>query len=79
MARGEPLFRQWQLLKTLQANRFGLATEDLAERLEYSKRTVQRDLGSLQQVGFPISFESVTLANGSGNWRRSSSNPRNSS
>jgi len=57
MARGEPLFRQWQLLKTLQANRFGLAIEDLAERLEYSKRTVQRDLGSLQQVGFPISFE----------------------
>jgi len=57
MARGEPLFRQWQLLKTLQSHRFGLAVEDLAGRLEYSKRTVQRDLASLQQVGFPISFE----------------------
>ena len=57
MARGEPLFRQWQLLKTLQANRFGLSADDLAGRLGYSKRTVQRDLGVLQQVGFPISFE----------------------
>nr|MBC8875064.1 HTH domain-containing protein [Planctomycetota bacterium] len=44
MARGEPLFRQWQLLKTLQANRFGLSADDLAGRLGYSKRTVQRDL-----------------------------------
>ncbi|MBL7221415.1 MAG: transcriptional regulator [Phycisphaerae bacterium] len=57
MARGEPLFRQWQLLKTLQANRFGLSGDDLAGRLGYSKRTVQRDLGVLQHVGFPISFE----------------------
>jgi len=57
MARGEPLFRQWQLLKTLQANRFGLSGDDLAGRLGYSRRTVQRDLGVLQQVGFPISFE----------------------
>ena len=57
MARGEPLFRQWRLLKTLQAHRFGLASDDLAGRLGYCKRTVQRDLGVLQQVGFPISFE----------------------
>ena len=57
MARGEPLIRQWNLLKTLQAHRFGICADDLAERLEYSKRQVQRDLKVLQQVGFPISFE----------------------
>jgi proteasome accessory factor B len=57
MARSEPLFRQWRLIKTLQAARFGLSIEDLAGRLEYSKRTVQRDIAVLQQIGFPISFE----------------------
>ena len=57
MARGEPLFRQWRLLKTLQSHRFGIATCELAERLECTKRTVQRDLNLLQQVGFPISYE----------------------
>ena len=57
MARGEPLIRQWNLLKTLQAHRFGICADDLAERLEYSKRQVQRDLKVLQQAGFPVSFE----------------------
>lgn len=57
MARGEPLFRQWQLIKTLQAHHFGIGTEELAERMECTKRTVQRDLNVLQTCGFPISFE----------------------
>lgn len=57
MARGEPLFRQWRLLKTLQAHRFGICADELAERLACTKRTVQRDLNVLQDVGFPISFE----------------------
>jgi len=57
MARGEPLMRQWNLLKTLQANRFGIAANELADRLACSKRQVQRDLNVLQQVGFPIGFE----------------------
>ena len=56
MARGEPLFRQWELLKTLQAHRFGIGTDELAERLECDRRTVQRDLNVLQ-VMFPIRFE----------------------
>ena len=56
MARGEPLFRQWEVLKTLQAHRFGISTDDLAERLACTKRTVQRDLNVLQVV-FPIQFE----------------------
>jgi predicted DNA-binding transcriptional regulator YafY len=57
MARGDSLIRQWNLLKALQAHRFGVGTEELAVRMECSKRQVQRDLNVLQQVGFPISFE----------------------
>ena len=57
MARGEPLIRQWNLLKALQAHRFGIGTDELAARLECTKRTVQRDLNVLQQSGFPISYE----------------------
>jgi len=57
MARGEPLIRQWNLLKTLQSHRFGISADELAQRLEYSKRQIQRDLKVLQQIGFPISYE----------------------
>ena len=57
MARGEPLIRQWNVLKALQAHRFGISADELAGRLECTKRTIQRDLNVLQQAGFPISFE----------------------
>ena len=57
MARGEPLIRQWNLLKTLQVHRFGIGAEDLAQRLKCSKRQVQRDLNVMHDVGFPITFE----------------------
>jgi predicted DNA-binding transcriptional regulator YafY len=56
MPRGDSLFRQWELLKTLQAHRFGLTARALAERLEVSKRTVLRDLKVLQ-THFPIASE----------------------
>jgi len=56
MARGDSLFRQWELIKALQAHRFGISTEDLAARLECNKRTVQRDINVLQDI-FPISRE----------------------
>ncbi len=56
MARGDGLFRQWELIKVLQAHRFGVSTEEIAARIECNKRTVQRDLGVLQDI-FPISHE----------------------
>jgi predicted DNA-binding transcriptional regulator YafY len=56
MARGEALFRQWELLKTLQAHRFGLDLDALAERLECTRRTVQRDLDALGDL-FPIQYQ----------------------
>ena len=49
-------FRQWELIKVLQAHRFGVSTDEIAARLECNKRTVQRDLGVLQDI-FPISYE----------------------
>ena len=56
MARGEPLFRQWELLRTLQSHRFGLSVTDLAGRLECNQRTVKRDLSVLQDI-FPVTWE----------------------
>ena len=56
MARGDSLLRQWELIKVLQSHRFGVSTEELAVRLECNKRTVQRDLGVLQDI-FPIHYE----------------------
>jgi len=57
MARGEPLIRQWNLIKALQAHRFGISADELAERLGCSKRQVQRDLNVLQSVGFPLIYD----------------------
>lgn len=70
MGRGEPLFRQWNILKGLQANHFGLCADELAERVECSKRQVQRDLKILQDVGFPIFYEDRDF--GKRFWRLSS-------
>ena len=61
MSRGEPLIRQWNLLKALQSHYFGIGVDELAQRLECSKRQVQRDLNVLQQVGFPVSYEARDL------------------
>lgn len=57
MSRGEPLIRQWKLLKAMQSFRYGLDAEELAARVECCKRQVLRDLKVLQDVGFPVSFE----------------------
>ncbi len=41
----------------MQAYHFGISGDELADRMECSKRQLQRDLNMLQQVGFPISYE----------------------
>jgi len=56
MAKGDRLFWQWELIRALQAHRFGISTEELTARLECNTRTVQRDLNVLQDI-FPISHE----------------------
>jgi len=56
MARGDALFRQWELIRVLQAHRYGVSTQELCTRLECDRRTVQRDMRVLQDL-FPISYE----------------------
>lgn len=51
------LSRQWQLLRILESFRSGISVDGLAEKVERSRRTVERDLAGLRQVGFPISCE----------------------
>jgi predicted DNA-binding transcriptional regulator YafY len=56
MSRGEVLFRQWELIRTLQSHHYGICIEELAQRLECTRRTVQRDLEAMKSL-FPLSFE----------------------
>lgn len=57
MARGELILRQWNLLKTLQTRGEGIPLRDLADQLEVSERTIQRDFEVLQELGFPIDHQ----------------------
>ncbi len=66
MARGDALYRQWELLRTLQTRRRGIGLDELAERLEVNRRTVQRDLEVLATL-FPV--ESHTGEFGKKFWR----------
>jgi predicted DNA-binding transcriptional regulator YafY len=56
MPRGDTLKRQWSLVQELQTHRFGITLDDLAERLSCNRRTVQRDINVLRDVGLPINF-----------------------
>jgi len=57
MSRGKQLARQWQVLKLLENHRFGISLDDLSAKLEISRRTLERDLKSLMELGFPIQSE----------------------
>ena len=58
MARGDQLSRQWKMIHTLLASRFGKTASDLADELGCTKRTVYRDLEALQASGFPVTNQS---------------------
>ena len=57
MARGDPLQRQWDLLKRLQTRGEGVTLSELAEEFVCSERNLQRDMEMLQEKGFPLEFE----------------------
>lgn len=67
MARNNQMVRQWKLLRTLGANRFGLTLEALAAGFEVTTMTVRRDLRGLQEAGFPIFAD--TMDDGTKQWR----------
>ena len=54
MARGDQLGRQWRIIQTLLAARWGKSVAEIAEDLECHPRTVYRDLEALQVAGFPL-------------------------
>ncbi len=57
MARGEPMLRHWNLLRTLQTRGQGIPLKELAAGAGVSERTIQRDFEILQEVGFPIDHD----------------------
>jgi predicted DNA-binding transcriptional regulator YafY len=67
MAQGKQLARQWQILRILENHRFGISLEELSEKAEVTRRTIERDLSSLAEMGFPI--QSETRDNGKKFWK----------
>ncbi|MFO7907215.1 MAG: helix-turn-helix transcriptional regulator [Planctomycetota bacterium] len=62
-----PLVRQWILLRTLCARRYGATVKEMAEELGVSERTVRRDLETFQQSGFPLA--EIVEEHGRKKWR----------
>jgi predicted DNA-binding transcriptional regulator YafY len=49
-----PLARQWRLLQLLSGRPQGAPIKDLAAEMHVSLKTIRRDLGLFQQLGFPL-------------------------
>ncbi|MBN1588969.1 MAG: transcriptional regulator [Pirellulales bacterium] len=54
MAAESPLVRQWRLLRTLSARRYGVTVKEMAEESGTSQKTIRRDLDMLSNAGFPL-------------------------
>ena len=55
MSDSRQVVRQLDILRSLQASRYGLPTDELARQYGATIRTLQRDLGDLKEAGFVIS------------------------
>ena len=49
------IVRQLDILRTLQARRYGMSARELADEYNVDRRTIQRDLGDLREAGFILS------------------------
>lgn len=54
MPRNAETIRQWRILQRLHAARQGASVDDLATEMGVTKRTIWRDVGALQEAGFPL-------------------------
>ena len=54
MSGQHPLERQWIIIQTLSARRYGVTVRELADDLGVSQKTIRRDLKLLAELGFPI-------------------------
>jgi proteasome accessory factor B len=59
MAESPQIIRQWSVLRSLAARRFGVSVQELAGELAVNERTIRRDLAALREVGFPIEERSI--------------------
>ncbi|HXH06206.1 MAG TPA: WYL domain-containing protein [Vicinamibacterales bacterium] len=59
MPRNAELIRQWEILRTLDACRYGVTIDQLARERGVSTRTIRRDLEALALAGFPVDSEKV--------------------
>lgn len=57
--RGAQLARQWKIIRMAESRRKGLTATELAVELGVPLRTVYRDLGAIQEAGFPIYTEKI--------------------
>ena len=46
--RGDQLYRQWRVIRAIEASPNGLTVDEIANREEIGLRTIYRDLGALQ-------------------------------
>ena len=53
-ARRIPFIRQWILLRTLAARKYGAAVKELAQEAGVSVKTIRRDLKTFQAAHFPL-------------------------
>lgn len=67
MAEQSPLVRQWIVLRTLCARRYGVTVKEIADEMGVSQKTVRRDLETFERVGFPLIDEKH--ARGLKKWR----------
>jgi predicted DNA-binding transcriptional regulator YafY len=66
MPRNAEVIRQWRIVQKIESSRYGQTVPGLAKDLGVSQRTVWRDLGALQEAGFPL-FDQKT--DGGTRWR----------
>lgn len=57
MPRYNYMVRQWEILRLLEAHRYGLSAEEISVKLTTNVRTIYRDLDVLDQAGFPLFTE----------------------
>ena len=50
----QPLVRQWMLLRTLCARRYGATIRQLCQEMGVSEKTIRRDLETFRRAGFPL-------------------------
>jgi predicted DNA-binding transcriptional regulator YafY len=53
------LSREWQLVRTIEANPRGIIVAEITKKKETGIRTIYRDLDALRAVGFPLYTERI--------------------